>query len=151
MIAEVAVRETGPQSFDVTVSFPGRLPMTYPVQGDQWQFDVRLLRWTLPAAILGAPRLYLPDRLSGRYADIDSERSAPRSVHALSGSGEWDAWRLKREFAGWLPILTADYGSSAYLPLIDGTRFHLLVGDIGGIEARAADAETSRRLGTHDW
>ncbi|MCK7592184.1 hypothetical protein [Pseudomarimonas salicorniae] len=151
LIAELAVREIGPQHFEVTLSLPAEVPTTYALRGDQWQFDVRLLRWKLPAALLGAPRLYQPDRLSGRYSDIEAERSAERSVHALADDSAWDAWRLKRRFASQLPIFAADYGSSAYLPLVDGTRFHILVGDVGGIEARPADPESARRLAEQDW
>lgn len=151
LIAEVAVKALGPRNFEVWLSLPGKRPQRLTLQGDQWQLDVRLLRWKLPAALLGAPRIYLPDRLSGRYADIESERSAPRSVHALAAADDWDAWRLQRRFAGWLPILASDYGSSAYLPLIDDTRFRIEVGDVGGIVAYPADAQTARRLIEQDW
>lgn len=151
LIAEVAVRELPDQQHAVTVSLPGQLPRSFVLQGDQWQFDVRLLRWQLPAALLGAPRLYLPERLSSRYVDIEEARRAPRSVHALATPAQWDAWQLTRRWAGWMPFLEADFGSSAYLPLIDGTRIHLRVGDVGGIVAQPADAQSAQRLRDQTW
>lgn len=151
LIAEVAVHQLSASAHEVTVSLPGAVPQTYLLHGDQWQFDVRLLRWRVTAAVLGAPRLYLPDRLSGRYLDIEQERRAPRSAHALSTPAQWDAWQLTRRWAQWLPLFEADFGSSAYLPLVDGARFQLLVGDVGGIVARPADAETARRLRDQSW
>jgi hypothetical protein len=151
LIAELAVNSVGPRAFEVRLSLPGKIPQRLTLHGDQWQLDVRLLRWKLPAALLGSPRIYLPDRLSGRYADLEAERLAPRTVHALAAAQHWDAWRLQRRFAGWLPILASDYGSSAYLPLIDDTRFRVEVGDVGGIVAYPADAQTARRLREQDW
>jgi hypothetical protein len=154
VIAEVAVQAdpaARERHFLLRLSLPGRVPQAYTLQGDQWQLDVRLLRWKLPAALLGAPRIYLPDRLSGRYADVEEERRSARNVHALADADDWDAWRLKRRLAGWLPLLASDYGSSAYLPLIDDTRFRIQVGDAGGIVVYPADARTARRLLEQDW
>ncbi len=151
LIAEVAARQLDGKHYEVTVSLPGAVPARYQVRGDQWQFDVRLLRWKLPAALLGAPRLYLPERLSGRYVDLEEERSVPRSVHALATPAQWDAWQLTRRWASWMPMLDADFGSSAYLPLVDGTRIHLRVGDVGGIVAQPADALSAQRLRDQVW
>lgn len=151
LIAEVAIVQRGAQQFEATLSLPGHSPQRFGLHGDQWQIDVRLLRWKLPGALLGAPRIYRIDRLSGRFADVDQARSTLPSVHALGTPDEWDAFQLKRRLAGWMPLLDADYGSSAYLPMIDGTRFHVAVGDVGGIVVRPADAESLQRLRDHTW
>ncbi|GIX34767.1 MAG: hypothetical protein KatS3mg126_0546 [Lysobacteraceae bacterium] len=155
LVAEVAVRaEAGggaPQRFLVEVALPGRTPERFVLEGDQWQIDVRLLRWRPFLAVLGAPRLFLPERIGARHADLDAERRRPRSVHALHGEERGLEWRWMRRLLGWLPVLEADFGSSAYLPLIDGTRFRVEVGDQGGIVALPADARTAERLATQDW
>jgi hypothetical protein len=32
-------------------------------------------------------------------------------------------WQLKRQFPQWLPWIDAEYGSAAYLPMIDGASY----------------------------
>jgi hypothetical protein len=46
-----------------------------------------------------------------------------------------------------VPWVDADYGSGAYLPLVDGGRFNVTLAAAGGLVARPADAETAGKIG----
>ena len=150
-VAELTVREVAPQRFAVRLTRPDGWHDSYVVAGDQWQLDARVIRWTLPGNLAGLPPLYRLERLSGRYEDIGQEREAERTVHALDERAFPDLWTLKRQRPGWLPFVDADYGSAAYLPLLDGARYEVTLNARGGLVARAADEETRTRLEQAGW
>ena len=105
----------------------------------------------LRAVVLGAPPLYRLDRISGRYRDAAQEASAPKSVVALTSPARLDLWSMKQQFPRWLPWIDADYGSGAYLPLVDGGHFKVTLAAAGGLIARAADAPTAEKLRATSW
>ena len=150
-VAELAVRQLGPQRFGVRLTRADGAHASYELTGDQWQLDARVIRWSVPALLAGLPPLYRLERLSGRYQDIHQERDAPRSVHALDTRAFPDLWTLKRQHPDWLPFVDADYGSAAYLPLLDGARYTVLLNARGGLVARPADAQSARLLEAAGW
>jgi hypothetical protein len=145
-VATLAVHQRGAQQYQVELVDAGGRRRAFALQGDDWQLDVRLLRWRLPALLAGAPNLYQLDRLSGRYRDLQQEREAPRSVHALAEPGLIDLWTLRRQFPRWLGFVDAEFGSGVYLPLVDGARYEISLGNRGGLVARPADAATAEML-----
>jgi hypothetical protein len=105
-----------------------------------------VIKWDVRAVVLGAPVLYQLDRIGGRYHDVAQEREASRSVVALTPMQAFDLWHLKQRFPRWLPWVDADYGSAAYLPLVDGGRYTVTLAAAGGLVARPADDATAARL-----
>src|SRR5690606_13124189 len=150
-VAELAVRQLGPQRFAVRLLRADGSERSVALAGDQWQLDARVIRWSVPALLAGLPPLYRLERLSGRYQDIGQEREAERTVHALDDDAFPDLWTLKRLHPGWLPFVDADYGSAAYLPLLDGARYSVVLNARGGLVARPADADTAALLEQAGW
>jgi hypothetical protein len=151
MVARLSLRELGPRHFVAELESADGRQRRFEVLGDQWQLDARLLRWRLPALLAGAPNLYRLERLSGRYSDAHSEREAPRSVHELGADAFPDLWTLRQQFPQWLVFVDADYGSGAYMPMIDGAQYEISLGPRGGLIARAADADTEALLQQTRW
>lgn len=145
-IAQLEAHALGPQRYAVTIRLPDGTRREVELSGDDWQLDARVIKWNARAVVLGAPPLYQLDRISGRYRDIATEREAPRSVVALSPQREFDLWHLKQQFPRWLPWVDADYGSAAYLPLVDGGRYRVTLAAAGGLVARPADDATAALL-----
>lgn len=150
-VATLTLHRIGPQHFDLAIETAAGDTRRFEILGDQWQLDARVLRWQTPALLAGAPPLYRLERLAGRYADIDAERHAARSVYALDDSPLPDLFDLKRRYPRWLPFVDARYGSAAYLPMLDGGRFEVLFNPRGGLVARPADARTRQLLDEAGW
>jgi hypothetical protein len=89
--------------------------------------------------------------LSGRYRDAAQAASATPSVVDLSGESILDLWQLKRQFPQWLPWIDAEYGSAAYLPMIDGASYKVSLSANGGLVARPADQATADKLKAAGW
>jgi hypothetical protein len=145
-IAQIESRLISPQRYAVDIQTPDGTRRHVELDGDDWQLDARVIKWTPRAVMLGAPPLYRLDRVGGRYHDVAQERTGPRSVVSLADDPWPDLWSIKKEFPGWLPWMDADYGSAAYLPLVDGGRYEVSLAAAGGLVARPADEATSRKL-----
>ena len=82
--ARIAVKPAGPKRFTAVFRFPDGKETTYELAGDEIYVDARILKWHPYANMIGLHTAYELDRVAGRYHDIADERSAPRTVHALS-------------------------------------------------------------------
>ena len=146
LVARLDTHRLGPQRYAVTIELPDGTRRAIELAGDDWQLDARVIKWDVRAVLLGAPPLYRLDRISGRYRDAAQETEAPRTVIPLSSASAFDLWHLKQRFPGWLPWIDADYGSAAYLPLVDDGHFKVTLAAAGGLVARPADSNTAERL-----
>jgi hypothetical protein len=151
-VAHLGMKQLGPQHFRVDFAPVGAgAPRGVDLRGDQWEVDARVIRWVLPAQLAGFPPLYQLERIGGRYRDIAQERATPRSVQALNDEATFDIWTLKHRYPSWLPFVDADYGSGAYLPMVDGGRFDLFLNTRGGLVAKPADEATKAKLTAAGW
>jgi len=113
------------EEYTARLMLDGELDRLLTLRGDEWQIDARVITWKPPATILGLDPVYQLDRLSGRYASIDRERSEPRTVHALTDEEAVDLWTLARRFPRFAPGVDAYYGTATFLPMADGARFRI--------------------------
>jgi membrane protein implicated in regulation of membrane protease activity len=138
--ARVTTKQLDERRFAVTVQARGRPARYYRVQGDEWQIDARVLKWRAMGNLLGFDTVYRLERLSGRYGDVQSERSAPRTVHELAQDPGIDFWRLARRYHEYLPLADALYGSAAYVPMAEGAEYVVTVSASGLVVRPANDA-----------
>jgi Kef-type K+ transport system membrane component KefB len=150
-VANVQARQLGPQWFGVRVDFPDGTHRSADLRGDEWQLDARVIKWAPRAVALGAQPLFRVDRLSGRYRDATRAGATLPTIFALDADSVVDLWQLKQNFPRWLPWIDADYGSAAFLPLVDGGTYKVTISPLGGLVARPADAATAQKLKTAGW
>ena len=150
-IATLSARRIAPQQFALRIDFPDGEHRSATLDGDEWQLDARVIKWTPGAIELGARPLYRLDRLSGRFRNPAQAANTNPSVVDLGGESLLDLWQLKRQFPQWLPWIDADYGSAAYLPLVDGANYRVTLSPVGGLIARPADQATADKLKAAGW
>jgi len=114
---------TGPDAYTARLMMDGVRDRFFELSGNEWQIDARVVTWQPPATILGLDPIYQLDRLSGRYSDIDSEVSAPRTVYSLAEPNVVDVWEIARRFPALTPGIDAYYGTATYVPMADGARY----------------------------
>lgn len=130
-LAEVWFVAVSPQYYSAEIRYPDGKVRIVDLHGDEWQLDARVLKWEGVAAVLGLDPLYKLERISGRYRDIDQEREATRSVHALSDKPAFDMVRVSRDYGDWLPWVDARYGSATYLPMADRAGYTVTLTNTG--------------------
>jgi hypothetical protein len=145
-IAQVALRQLAVQSFEATLTGPGREPAVLPLHGDEWQVGVRVLRWELPP---GPRPMAGLERLSGRHGDPKQEAATPGDVHDLRAHP--DFWTVRQRWLAPFPVADAQWGSTEAMPMLDGTRFDVFVDAHGGLRVEAADEDSRRLLRAAGW
>jgi hypothetical protein len=141
--ARVTTRQLGEREFAVSVQTRDLPPRHYSLRGDEWQIDARVLKWRAIGNLLGFDTVYRLERLSGRYGDIQSERSALRTVHELAHDRGVDFWSVARRYHEYLPLADALYGSAAYVPMAEGAEYVVTVSASGLVVRPANDAAKS--------
>ena len=131
-VVDIRFVQSGEQQYTAILRHPDRpVVERFTVQGDEWQLDARVLKWSGPAVLLGMDSHYRLERLSGRYHDLSQEASAPRSVYGLAGDQGLDLWAVARENHHWMPWVDAVYGSATYLPMADGAEYRVSITQSG--------------------
>jgi hypothetical protein len=144
--ARITTRQLAERQFEVSVQTRDLPPRHYGVRGDEWQIDARVLKWRAIGNLLGFDTVYRLERLSGRYGDIQSERSAPRTVHELAQDPGVDFWSVARRYHQYLPLADALYGSAAYVPMAEGAEYVVTV-SASGLVVRPANDAARRAVG----
>jgi len=131
-IADLIFKSTGPQHYQATlIHAPSGEMQVFAVNGDEWQLDARVLKWRGWATVLGLDAQFRLERLSGRYLDIEQERSAPRTLYRLSDNPGIDLWTWSIAHPQWVPFVDAVYGSATFLPMADGARYRVTMSQTG--------------------
>jgi len=147
-VAELVFEARGPQDFQAIVTqIPSGSLQILQVNGDEWQMDARILKWRSWANVLGLNAQYRLERFSGRYRDIEQERSAPRSVYPLADNPGVDIWTLAANGSRWVPFVDAVYGSATYLPMANGARYQVTLTQSGLLARPINDAASQAVAG----
>jgi hypothetical protein len=128
---ELQLSRTGPREYSAVLTYPAGEHATFALRGDEWQVDARVLKWHAFANLVGFDTAYRLERISGRYARIEDERSQARTVYDLNAPQRIDPWDLIHRYHSWLPWLDAFYGSATFLPMADGALYEIKVSQSG--------------------
>ena len=97
---------------------------------DEWVIESRIVQWKSFLGITGARSYFQLDRLSGRYRDIEREKTMPRIVYGLDGSGD-KIWEFLYKYQRIIPFIEAVYGNSAFVRYESGKIFYVYVTNTG--------------------
>ncbi len=125
VVSQIEFSQSAPGEYVARLMIAGEADRFFSLNGDEWQMDARVVNWKPPATLLGLDPIYQLERLSGRYASVDDERSEQRTVHALSGDNALDVWRVARRFPRLMPGVDAYYGTATYVPMANGARYEV--------------------------
>lgn len=147
-VAEIVFEQRGPQTFNATLTqVPNGEIQMFVLTGDEWQLDARVLKWKGWANLFGLDAQYRLERVSGRYRNIEQERTAERTVYALAENPGLDLWQLTLDKPDRLPFVDAIYGNAAYMPMSDGARYEVSITQTGLI-ARPVNAAAQQAAGS---
>lgn len=144
--AELRFAKTGDKAYSATIRYPDGSVREFVLRGDEWQIDARMLTFKPLAAVLGFDSMYRLERLGGRYRSVDEERTASRTVHALTSTSSIDLWEIARQYHEKAPWLDAYYGTATYVPMADGAQYAVNVSQTG-VKARPMNEPARTALG----
>jgi len=144
---ELQLSRVGDREFDAVLSYPDGERANFPVRGDEWQIDARVLKWHAFANLVGFDAAYRLERISGRYSHVEDERTQPRTVYELHPPGRIDPWELIHRYRSWIPWMDALYGSATFLPMADGALYEIKVSQ-SGLVARPLNQAAREAVGS---
>ena len=148
-ISRIEFRQIGSGEYEARLMIDGERDRLFVLRGDEWQMDAKIITWEPPMTILGLDPLYQLDRLSGRYASVDDELTAVRTVHSLAPDlPPIDAWQAARRFPRLAPGVDAFYGTATFVPMADGARYEVSLSR-DALIARPVNAAARDAVG--DW
>lgn len=139
-VAKVTFEMIAPQQYHVTLSANGDVPRLLRLNGDEWQLDVRMIKWQGAATLIGAEPVYRMDRLSGRYRRTDQEVRELRTIYDLGVEHGVDLWAVANSYKRWLPWVDAIYGSAVYMPMADKAVYEVTIANSGLVVRPGNDA-----------
>ena len=141
-VASISTQRQAEQIWEVSLESQDGLSVVRTLQGDQWQIDARIIRFSGPFRWLDIAPGYRLEQLRGRYTSLEQERSAPGTAIGLS-EGVWpDLWQWDRQFN--LPFVEAVGGNMTFMPMRAGAVFEVKLSSSGLVavpvneQARAA-------------
>jgi hypothetical protein len=144
---ELQLTKDGERQFDAVLAYPDGGHASFTLRGDEWQVDARVLKWHAFANLMGFDAAYRLERISGRYARLEDERSLPRTVYDLHSPSRIDPWELAHRYRSWVPWLDALYGSATFLPMADGALYEIKVSQ-SGLVARPLNQAAREAVGS---
>ncbi len=144
---ELQLTKQGNRQFEAVLTYPDGQRESFPLRGEEWQVDARVLKWHAFANLIGFDAAYRLERISGRYTRVEDERTQQRSVYDLHAPGRIDLWELVRRYRSWVPWLDALYGSATFLPMADGALYEIKVSQ-SGLIARPLNQAAREAVGS---
>ena len=138
--AQVSVSPIAPQKFVASLRFPDGRKANFIIFGDEIYIDAHILKWQPLANLFGLHTAYELDRISGRYRDLEQERTAERSVHSLSAAKPVNLFGLRQRYTFLAILLDAKYGSAAFIPVTQAAELELRVSTTGLLIREAGTA-----------
>ncbi len=129
--AHISVSPIAPQRFAATIKYPDGRTADFIVAGDEVYVDAHILKWQPLANIFGLHTAYELDRISGRYRDIEQERSAERTIHSLAQGKPVNLFELRQRHTFLAVLLDAKYGSATFVPVTQAAELELRVSTTG--------------------
>ena len=145
-VVRVRFAQAGPEQYNATLTYPSGDLRGYVLSGDDWQLDARVLKWRTFATLIGFDTAYRLERISGRYRDLERERTAPHTVELLHAPDRIDVWAVLRACQDYAPWFDALYGSAIYLPMADGADYEVSISPTG-LLARPLNAAARAAVG----
>ena len=131
LAAIIKVEPTGEQKFSARFLMPDGSEKIFSLAGDQLYVDAHILKWKPLANIFGLHTSYELDRVAGRYAILNDERTKVRTVHSLSKDKPLNMFDLRKRFAMFNPLLDVEYGSATFTNLSSAEEFRVMVSTTG--------------------
>ena len=140
-IYRISIYEVSPNKFDFHLQSNGD-DQVFQLEGDQWQIDFRLIRFTAASTLAGLSNLYQPSRLSNRYEFIEDQRSKSKQYYSLRDPvvNGLDLWKFIKKYSAYFPGVDSAFGSSVYAPLKHNAEYEILIG-YAGIVVKALNEE----------
>ncbi len=146
-LATVVFHAQGKQRFEVELQQANQHRSAV-VEGDLWQLEVHMLRWSGLAALIGLEPGYRLQALSGRYLSVEQQEQARHTRVLLTSSTAVPVWDWLRSLDWSVPFTEPQTQRVSFMPLVDGAAFQIEQSATGLL---ATPVNPEARQALKDW
>ena len=145
-VAEVLVKKVTDGKYQLEVAFGHDQTGVFLINGDEWQLDVRIIKWKSWANLIGLDSYFQLDRISGRYKEIDQANANQTTAYKiLKEERGLSLWKLKRLIGKRLAFLDTYFGQSVFMPMQHLAEYKLSITQ-SGLVARPSNEIAKQAL-----
>ena len=126
-VATITVSPTGKQSFHARMDFVDGTHQVFALSGDELMIDAYVLKWKPWVNLLGLHTAYRLDRIRGRYADIDDEKSLPQTIYAINVKSSRGLAQWREDFQILSLLLDVEHGSASFASVERDKQYQLMI------------------------
>ena len=132
-LAEVQIGARKPEGIPIKIQSRENEQLFF-IDAAEWQLDARFLKWKSWAYLLGSESLVRLETLSGRHSSAATDTGRIDRYQLVQNSAF--TRDLGSKFSGWLGMVDTYYGSSVYMPAVEGAVYSVSA-TVSGLVARA--------------
>ena len=145
-VAEVLVSKVAERRYQLEIRYGKSSTEIFLINGDEWQLDVRIIKWKSWANLIGLDSFYQLDRISGRYKDIDlANTKLPTAYKILKQERGLSLWDMKKMVGKRLAFLDTYFGQSVFVPMSHLARYTVSI-TLSGLVVRPANEEANQAV-----
>jgi hypothetical protein len=135
---EVSHLKNGTQAIRIIINGEHK---TYAISADEWRLDARFVKWKPWVALLGKAPVVRLESISGR-----NKYAGDRLIQSYNLHEDFEIIdKIITSLSNYLGMIDTMYGSSVYMPLKDGARYHVSANH-SGLIVRPVNREGERAL-----
>lgn len=150
-MATVAIRTADgadPQAFVASVKTPDGKVRDFPIQGDRWRLEARVVKWQPWANVIGFDAQGRLERIAGDYQAVADVNAKTGTAHDLSDRPLGVDMVEIVKGASFLPVFDTVFGSGVYMPMTNGAEYKVTLSQSGLVARPANDVAIQA---TQNW
>lgn len=127
-IATLSFRKKEGNSYSVELQEAAGKYYTADIEGQQWQLNVRMFKWTPLLGAAGFRAGYRLEDISGRFIELQFDKMVEKPVvQKMNISAPIDVWNFLNQHPAALPSVEAYIGSPIFTPAADGAIYDVVL------------------------
>lgn len=127
-VVTLSFRKKEGNSYHVELQETGGGYYVADIEGQQWQLNLRMFKWTPLFGAVGFRPGYRLEDISGRFIELQLDKMVEKpELKKMNVSGQIDVWQFLNQHPAAFPSVEAYIGSPGFIPAADGAIYDVIL------------------------
>ena len=127
-VVTLSFRKKEGNSYHVELQEAGGSYYASDIEGQQWQLNMRMFKWTPLFGAVGFRPGYRLEDISGRFIELQLDKMVEKpELKKMNVSGQIDVWQFLNQHPAAFPSVEAYIGSPGFIPVADGAIYDVIL------------------------
>lgn len=127
MVVTVSFRHKDGDNYQVELQEASGAYYVKDIQGQQWQLNARMFKWTPLMAAMGLKIGFRLENIQGRYLDLQRGKSPIEPIGDSKNNSSIDVWQFIKDRDGGFSSVDAYVSSPGFISMADGAIFEVVL------------------------